>query len=120
MGPVNTGTVGRVGTNDGNPRLALVGHRVHPERERSEALSVFHLFGRQSITLSWAETDTAELKNEGGRLRPFERCGVSSTWMLSVPAAVKAVEEGRQRSRHRTALGTLEDVIPDIRHTART
>ena len=101
-------------------RLALIDHRVHPDRERSEARSVFNLFGRQSITLSGAETDTAEMKNEGGRFRAFERCGVSSTWMLSIPAAVKAIEDGRQRSRHRTALEKLEDVILEIRYAART
>ena len=112
--------LGCFGTSDCNPRLALIDHRVHPDRERSEARSVFNLFGRQSITLSGAETDTAEMKNEGGRLRPFERCGVTSTWMLSIPAAVKAIEDGRQQSRHREALEKLEDVIPDIRYTART
>ena len=101
-------------------RLALIGHRVHPERERSEALSVFNLFGRQQVTLSGAETDTAEMKSGGGRFRHFERCGVHSTWMLTVPAAVKAVEDGRRSARHATALQKLEDVVLDIRYTART
>lgn len=101
-------------------RLALLGHRVYFDREKSEARSVFNLFGRQRITLSGTETDTAEMKTAGGRFRPFERCGVTSTWMVSIPAAVKAIEDGRQQSRHREALEKLEDVILDIRHTART
>ena len=39
--------------------------------------------------------------------------------MISFPAAVKAIEDGRRRSRHRTMLEKLEDVVLDIRYTAR-
>ena len=101
-------------------RLVLLAHRVYLDRGKSDERSVFNLFARQRITLSGAETDTAEMNNEGGRFRPFERCGVHSTWMLSIPAAVKAIEDGRRRSRHLTALEKLEDVVIDIRYTART
>ena len=61
----------------------------------------------------------ADLDRRGGRFLPFERCGVHSTWMLSFPAAVRAIEDNRRRSRHRTALEKLEDVVLDIRYTAR-
>ena len=100
-------------------RLVPVGDRVHLDREKSEERSVFNLFGRRRIALSSAETDTAEMKSEGGRVLPFERCGVNSTWMLSFPGAVKAIEEGRRRSRHRTVLEKFEDVILEIRYTER-
>ena len=100
-------------------RLTLLGDCVYLDLEKSEERSVRNLFGRQQIALSGAETDTAEMKREGGRFLPFERCGVHSTWMLSFPAAVKAIEDGRRRSRHRTALGKLEDVVIEIRYTAR-
>ena len=80
---------------------------------------MLNLFGRQQIALSGAETDTAGLERKGGRFLPFERCGVHSTWMLSFPAAIEAIEGGRRRSRHRTMLEKLEDVVIEIRYTAR-
>ena len=100
-------------------RLVLVGDRVYLDREKSEERSVLNLFGRQQIALAGAETDTADLERKGGRFLPFERCGVHSTWMLSFPAAIEAIEGGRRRSRHRTALGKIEDVVIEIRYTAR-
>ncbi|MCY4004199.1 MAG: hypothetical protein OXF33_10900 [Rhodospirillales bacterium] len=100
-------------------RLVLVGDRVYFDREKSEERSVLNLFGRQQITLSGPDTDTADLERKGGRFLPFERCGVHSTWMISFPAAVKAIEDGRRRSRHRTMLEKLEDVVLEIRYTAR-
>ena len=56
----------------------------------------------------------------GGRLLPFERCGANSTWLLAFPAAARDIEARRPRSPHRAALETLEDVILEIRYTART
>ena len=100
-------------------RLGLIGHRVYHDREKSEERSIVNVFGRQQITLSGPDTDTADLERKGGRFLPFERCGVHSTWMISFPAAVKAIEDGRRRSRHRTMLEKLEDVVLDIRYTAR-
>jgi len=100
-------------------RLGLIGHRVYHDLEKSEERSVLNLFGRQQITLSGPDTDTAALERKGGRFLPFERCGVHSTWMISFPAAVKAIEDGRRRSRHRTMLEKLEDVVLEIRYTAR-
>ncbi len=73
-------------------RLVLLGDRVYFDRDKSEERSVLNLFGRQQIALSGAETDTAGLERKGGRFGPFERCGVHSTWMLSFPAAIKAIE----------------------------
>ena len=100
-------------------RLVLLGDRVYFDRDKSEERSVLNLFGRQQIALAGAETDTTDLERQGGRFLPFERCGVHSTWMISFPAAVKAIEDGRRRSRHRTLLEKLEDVVLDIRYTAR-
>ena len=101
-------------------RLALVGHRTYLESGKSEGRSILNVFGRQGITLSGADTDTDRVIRKDGRFGSFERCGVSSTWMLSIPAAVEAIEDGRQQSRHREALEKLEDVILDIRYTAKT
>ena len=100
-------------------RLTLLGDRVYLDREKSDERSVLNLFGRQQIALIEAETDTSDLERKGGRFLPFERCGVDSTWMLSFPAAVEAIEGGGRRSRHRTALEKLEDVVIEIRYTAR-
>ena len=101
-------------------RLTLLGHRTYLDREKSEAGSLLNVFGRQQITLAGADTDTAKLNARGGRLLPFERCGANSTWLLAFPAAARAIEERRRRSPHRAALETLEDVILEIRYTART
>ena len=54
-----------------------------------------------------------------GRFGPFERCGVSSTWMLSVPGAVEDLEARRRRTRRTALLDKLEDVVLDVRYTAR-
>ena len=101
-------------------RLVLLGDRIYLGREKSEERSVLNLFGRQQIALSGRDTDSAKTGRKDGRFLPFERCGVHSTWMLSFPAAIKAIEDGQRRSRHRTALEKLEDVILDIRYTAQT
>ena len=115
-----SGSQGCFGTNGCGSRLAPLGHRTWLDRERSEARSLLNVFGQQQISLLGAETDTRAMTASNGRFGPFERCGVSSTWMLSIPAAVKAIEDGRQRSRYREALEKLEDVILDIRYTAKT
>ena len=101
-------------------RLALIGHRTFLDRGKSEAGSLLNVFGRQQITLAGADTDTARMNARGGRLLPFERCGVGSTWLLTFPAAARDIEARRPRSPHRAALETLEDVILEIRYTART
>ena len=101
-------------------RLALIGHRTFLDRGKSEAGSLLNVFGRQQITLAGADTDTARMSARGGRLLPFERCGVGSTWLLAFPAAARDIEARRPRSPHRAALETLEDVILEIRYTART
>ena len=73
-------------------RLVLLGDRVYLNGEKSEARSIVNVFGRQQIALSGAETDTADMDRKGGRFLSFERCGVHSTWMLSFPVAVRAIE----------------------------
>ena len=101
-------------------RLALIGHRTYLDRGKSEASGLLNVFGRQQITLAGADTDTAKMRARGGRLLPFERCGANSTWLLAFPAAARDIEARRPRSPHRAALETLEDVILEIRYTART
>ena len=115
-----SGSQGCFGTNDCGSRLRLVGHRVRFGRDGPAAGAAWNVFGQQQISLLGAETDTRAMTASNGRFGPFERCGVTSTWMLSIPAAVKAIEDGRQQSRHREALEKLEDVILDIRYTAKT
>ncbi len=45
------------------------------------------------IYLSSVETNTSKMKQKKERLLPFEHSGVESTWVLSFPAAVKAIEK---------------------------
>ncbi len=58
------------------------------------------------IKLLVVETDTATMTpNQKGRLLPFEGSGVESTWLLSVPAAVKAIEKKKVRFKHNIMSG---------------
>ena len=102
-----------------NARLRLVGHRVLFGRDGSAAGAAWNVFGQQQISLLGAETDTCAMTASNGRFGPFERCGVTSTWMLSIPGAVEELETRRRRSGRTALLDKLEDVVLDVRYTAR-
>ncbi|WP_161564967.1 Tc toxin subunit A-related protein [Okeania hirsuta] len=73
------------------------------------------------IKLLGVETDTATMTpKQKGRLLPFEGSGVESTWLLSVPAAVKAIQEKQITYKHKSTLEKLEDIEMTIRYTAKS
>lgn len=73
------------------------------------------------IKLLGVETDTATMTpKQKGRLLPFEGSGVESTWLLSVPAAVKAIEKKKVKFKHKSTLEKLEDIEMTIRYTAKS
>jgi hypothetical protein len=110
---------GLEGRGDIAGRLALIGDRVYHDRRRSPEQSASHVLGRQQITLTSADTDTRRLATPEGRLAPFERCGVESTWILSIPAAVQAVRAKRKAFRQQELLAKLADVTLEVTYTAR-
>ncbi len=72
------------------------------------------------IKLLGVETDTATMTpKQKGRLLPFEGSGVESTWLLSVPAAVKAIQKKKVKFKHKSTLEKLEDIEMTIRYTAK-
>ncbi|NET74560.1 hypothetical protein [Okeania sp. SIO1F9] len=72
------------------------------------------------IKLLGAETDTATMTpKQKGRLLPFEGSGVESTWLLSIPAAVKAIQEKQITYKHKSTLENIKDIEITIRYTAK-
>ena len=58
------------------------------------------------IKLLGVETDTATMTpKQKGRLLPFEGSGVESTWLLSVPEAVKAIQKKKVKFKHKSRSG---------------
>ncbi|MFT3771113.1 MAG: neuraminidase-like domain-containing protein [Minicystis sp.] len=111
--------VGLEDRDDIAARLALIGDRVHRDRRRSPEHAQTHVLGRQQITVTSAETDTSRLAVPEGRLMPFERCGVESTWLLSIPGAVQAIQAKHKTFRQQELLKQLADVTLEITYTAR-
>ena len=66
------------------------------------------------ISLTGPETDTAQREGRNGRFRPFERCGVDSTWMLTFPGAVKAIEAKQKDFSKKQVLENLKGAKIDV------
>ncbi len=98
-------------------KLSLVDHRIYHDKTKSKERSSRLLVNRQQIALQSAETNTENLTTASGKFKPFERCGVESTWALSFPAAVKAIQSRLNKFDEKEALEKLRDVVLDVTYT---
>lgn len=98
-----------------NAKLSLVSHRECLDRNKSKERSILRSDTRQRIVLLSQDTDTKNKDVKSGRKKPFENCGVESTWMLTFPAAVDAISKKKTSSAPQL-LQDLDDVIVDIEY----
>lgn len=108
--------------DDVNGVLALLGHKRNFNRDNSTGNNSWsRVTSRNRISLRSAYTNTAKMRGEDGRFRPFERCGVDSTWMLSFPRALSAAKDKREDIEIKEMLESLEDVVLTVLlYSART
>ena len=98
-------------------KLSLVNHRVYHDRTKSKKRSSGR-HRRQQIALRGIETSTESLATSESQFRPFERCGVESTWMLSFPGAID--EKSRKVKADKSSfMEALDDVVLDMTYTCK-
>ncbi|NES76316.1 MULTISPECIES: neuraminidase-like domain-containing protein [unclassified Okeania] len=107
-----------LGLGDGDPIAAELTQISNRYSAKERTLQRVCAYGK--IKLLGVETDTATMKpKQKGRLLPFEGSGVESTWLLSVPAAVKAIQEKQITYKHKSTLENIKDIEITIRYTAK-
>lgn len=90
----------------------------HTIKRRGESDPGRTIIVRQSMRLLDKETNSVDSSVNNGRLLPFEKCGLESTWLICFPAAVKGKEEKKQEYSQKLVLEYLEDVEIDVWYTA--
>ncbi|NEQ74448.1 MAG: hypothetical protein F6K23_16260 [Okeania sp. SIO2C9] len=107
-----------LGLEGSNPIAAELTQISNRYSAKERTLQKVCAYGK--IKLLGVETDTATMTpKQKGRLLPFEGSGVESTWLLSVPAAVKAIQEKQVKFKHKSTLEKLEDIEITVRYTAK-
>lgn len=101
-------------------QLQLLGHcREDSNSVSKKTTRKMSLSGREKVTIMKGEMSTSDIEPRNGRLRPFERCGVQSTWKLSIPALSIGVQKRNGRWKGMNQIGSLHDVECEITYTSR-